>query len=147
MARFIIRRLLSLVPTLFLIVTLSFFIIKIAPGGPFSADRNLHETILQNINKKYHLDEPLPQQYLRYLADVLRGDLGPSFRYQDHDVNYLIAQSLPHSILLGVTALCIAVIQPEVGSQCSHMASTSMSTGPITNSGTEMPMMATDMLA
>jgi oligopeptide transport system permease protein len=110
LARFIIRRLLSLVPTLFLIVTLSFFIIKIAPGGPFSTDRNLHETILQNINKKYHLDEPVLQQYLRYLADVLRGDLGPSFRYQDHDVNYLIAQSLPHSMLLGVVALCIAVV-------------------------------------
>ena len=65
MIRFIIRRLISLIPTLFLIVTFSFFIMKVAPGGPFSAERNPPPEVLANINKVYHLDEPIPKQYVR----------------------------------------------------------------------------------
>lgn len=110
MSRFVIRRLLSLIPTLFLIVTLSFFIIRIAPGGPFSSEKQVPPEVLQNILKKYHMDESLPRQYLRYLSDMLHGDLGPSFRYKDYDVNTLIGQSLPNSMILGVTSLIIAVI-------------------------------------
>ena len=83
MIRFIVRRLISLIPTLFLIVTFSFFIMKAAPGGPFSAERSVPPEVLANINKVYHLDEPLLKQYTRYLGDMLRGDLGPSFRYKD----------------------------------------------------------------
>ncbi|CEM60618.1 oligopeptide ABC transporter permease OppB [Treponema phagedenis] len=109
MVRFIIRRLLSLIPTLFLIITFSFFIMKAAPGGPFSAERNIPPEILANINKAYHFDEPVYKQYLRYLGNVLRGDLGPSFRYKDYTVNDLIANTLPNSLILGITALCIAL--------------------------------------
>ncbi len=109
MIRFIIRRLLSLIPTLFLITTFSFFIMKAAPGGPFSVERNIPPEVLANINKAYHLDEPLLKQYVRYLGNMLRGDLGPSFRYQDYNVNQLIGNTLPNSLILGVTALCSAL--------------------------------------
>ena len=109
MIRFIIRRLISLVPTLFLIVTFSFFIMKVAPGGPFSAERNPPPEVLANINKVYHLDEPLPKQYVRYLGNMLRGDLGPSFRYKDYTVNDLIGNTMPNSLILGITALCSAL--------------------------------------
>ena len=108
MIRFIIRRLISLIPTLFLIVTFSFFIMKVAPGGPFSAERNPPPEVLANINKVYHLDEPLPKQYVRYLGNMLRGDLGPSFRYKDYTVNDLIGNTMPNSLILGITALCSA---------------------------------------
>ena len=109
MIRFIIRRLLSLIPTLFLIITFSFFIMKAAPGGPFSADRNIPPEVLANINKVYHLDEPLIKQYVRYLGNILHGDFGPSFRYKDYSVNELIGNTLPNSLILGVTALCGAL--------------------------------------
>lgn len=109
MIRFIIRRLISLIPTLFLIVTFSFFIMKVAPGGPFSAERNPPPEVLANINKVYHLDEPLLKQYVRYLGNMLRGYLGPSFRYKDYTVNDLIGNTMPNSLILGITALCSAL--------------------------------------
>ena len=109
MIRFIIRRLVSLIPTLFLIVTFSFFIMKAAPGGPFSAERSVPPEVLANINKVYHLDEPLMKQYVRYLGDMLQGNLGPSFRYKDYTVNELIGNTLPNSLILGITSLCGAL--------------------------------------
>ena len=109
MVRFIIRRLVSLIPTLFLIVTFSFFIMKAAPGGPFSAERSVPPEVLANINKVYHLDEPLVKQYVLYLGDILQGKLGPSFRYKDYTVNELIGNTLPNSLILGITALCGAL--------------------------------------
>lgn len=110
MTKFIIRRLLSLIPTMFIIVTLSFFLMRIAPGGPFSSEKKLPEQVLQNILKKYHMDEPLGKQYLRYLGSVVQGDLGPSFRYKDQTVNELIGDTMPVSITLGVISLILAAI-------------------------------------
>ncbi len=110
MTKYIIRRLIGLIPTLFIIITISFFIIRIAPGGPFTAERAITEQVMANIEAKYHLDEPLVMQYLRYLWDVVRGDLGPSYRYNDHDVNYYIFNSLPDSLFLGVVSMTIAII-------------------------------------
>ena len=110
MSKYIIRRLLSLIPTMFIIVTLSFFLIRFAPGGPFSSEKKVPEQVLQNLMKKYHMDEPMGKQYLRYLGDVLRGDFGPSFRYRDSTVNELIADSLPNSIVLGSFALLCATL-------------------------------------
>ncbi|MEI6876856.1 MAG: ABC transporter permease subunit [Spirochaetota bacterium] len=110
MTKFIIRRLLSLIPTMFVIVTLSFFLIRFAPGGPFSSEKKLPEAVLQNILKKYHMDESLPRQYLRYLGDILRGDFGPSYKYKESTVNELIAQSFPNSIILGTVALALATL-------------------------------------
>jgi oligopeptide transport system permease protein len=95
---------------MFIIVTLSFFMMRAAPGGPFSREREIPANVLANILKKYNLDESLPRQYLRFLGDVLRGDLGPSFKVKDFTVNELIGQSLPNSIILGLTSLSIALV-------------------------------------
>ncbi len=108
MGRFILRRLLVLIPTMFIIVSLSFFMIRLAPGGPFSSEKKVTPEVMENLLKKYHMDEPLVNQYLRYLGDVLQGDLGPSFKNKDYTVNQLIGTSMPHSLLLGIVALAIA---------------------------------------
>jgi len=110
MSKYIIRRLIGLIPTLFIVITISFFIIRVAPGGPFDSERRPPKHVLENIQEKFHLNDPVYVQYLKYLGDVVQGDLGPSFRYQDHDVNFYIAQSLPNSLLLGFVALGIAII-------------------------------------
>lgn len=110
MTKFVIRRFIGLFPTLFVIITLSFFIVRAAPGGPFDREKRLPPEIMRNIEAKYNLDEPLIMQYGRYMLDILRGDLGPSFAYPDHDVNYFIFNSLPKSLILGSIALGIAVI-------------------------------------
>ncbi len=110
MARYFIRRVLSLITTLLIIVTLSFFMIRLAPGGPFAREKEVPELILQNLLKRYHMDEPLGKQYLRYLGDIIRWDLGPSFRYRDVTVNEIIDQGLPVSMTLGITSLLLAVI-------------------------------------
>jgi oligopeptide transport system permease protein len=95
---------------MFIIITLSFFMMRLAPGGPFSSEKEVPQAVLDNLLKKYHLDESLPRQYLRFLGDVLRGDLGPSFTNKDFTVNDLIAQSLPNSIILGLTSLAFALV-------------------------------------
>ncbi|MCQ2612418.1 MAG: oligopeptide ABC transporter permease OppB [Treponemataceae bacterium] len=110
MGRFVFRRFLSLIPTMFLIVTLSFFLIRLAPGGPFSSEKKVTEEVMQNLLKKYHMDEPLVKQYLRYMNDVLHGDLGPSFKNKDFTVNELIMSNLPNSIMLGCISLAAALI-------------------------------------
>ncbi|MBN2861084.1 MAG: ABC transporter permease subunit [Sphaerochaetaceae bacterium] len=110
MTKYVIKRLLGIIPTLLIIITVSFFIVRLAPGGPFDGERNLPETIKRNIEAKYHFDEPLLMQYGRYMFDILRGDLGPSYRYKDHDVNFYIFESLPNSMILGVIAISISVL-------------------------------------
>lgn len=109
MTRFLIRRFLSLIPTILVIITLSFIIVRSAPGGPFSSEKNAPPEVIANLNKKYHLDEPMYKQYLRYMGEVAKGDLGPSFRYKDYTVNELIKQALPASMLLGFLSLATAV--------------------------------------
>jgi len=110
MLQFIVRRLFSLIPTLFVIVTFSFLIMHAAPGGPFSKERKVPPEIMANLEKKYHLDGTIFDQYLNYMGDLLRGDLGPSFRYADHDCNELIGAALPNSILLGSLAMVVALV-------------------------------------
>ena len=110
MSKFIIRRFLALIPTMFIIVTVCFFLIRVAPGGPFSSEKKLPPQIQANIEAKYHLNEPLIQQYGRYLWNVVKGDLGPSYKYKDYDVNYYIGISLPISMILGCLALLIAIV-------------------------------------
>lgn len=109
MSRFIVRRLLSVIPTMFIIVTLSFFLIRMAPGGPFSGEKKLPPEIMANIMRKYHMDEPLFNQYLRYMGDVLHFDLGPSYRYKDQTVNELLGAAFPVSITLGTISLGMAL--------------------------------------
>jgi oligopeptide transport system permease protein len=108
--RFVLRRLLVAPLVLWVVVTGSFFVMRVAPGGPFDADRALPEAVRLNVEARYHLDEGLGRQYLRYLADVARGDLGPSFRYPDRSVNELIALGLPVSVTLGLAALGVALV-------------------------------------
>jgi oligopeptide transport system permease protein len=109
MLSYILRRLVSTVPTLFVIVTLSFFLIRVAPGGPFDLEQALNASILENLRKLYRLDEPLWKQYLLYLAGLARGDFGPSFTSNDMTVAQLFAKGLPVSIRLGSLALLLAL--------------------------------------
>jgi len=101
---------LSLIPTLFIVITLSFFLIRLAPGGPFARERDVPEAILQNLMKRYHMDEPLFKQYLRYMKDIIRWDFGPSYRYRDLTVNEIIDRGLPVSMSLGVISLTLAAV-------------------------------------
>jgi oligopeptide transport system permease protein len=108
--RFVLIRFASAVPTLFLVVTISFFLVRFAPGGPFSLERPLPPQIMQNMMRAYRLDEPLWRQYGTYLWNVARGDFGPSYIYRDFSVGQLILQSLPYSLKLGSLALFLAVV-------------------------------------
>ena len=110
MPRYFIRRILSIIPTLFIVITLSFFLIRLAPGGPFAREREVPEAILQNLMKRYHMDEPLIKQYLRYMGDIIRWDFGPSYRYRDLTVNEIIDEGLPISMSLGVISLVLATV-------------------------------------
>ena len=109
MIRLICRRLLTAIPTLFAIVTLAFFMVRLAPGGPFDAERNVPPEIQANLDRVYHLDESLPRQYLRYLDHLRHGDFGPSFTYKDFSVAELIGFGFPVSFALGISAMLIAV--------------------------------------
>lgn len=92
-------------------MTVSFFMIHIAPGGPFDQERSLPPDILKNIEAKYHLDEPLYRQYIRYVGNiVLHGDLGPSYKYSDRSVNEFIEEGLPVTLTLGMYALFFACV-------------------------------------
>ncbi len=109
MLRYALSRLASAVPTLLLVIALAFVLVRAAPGGPFDAERRLTPAMEQRLAEAYHLDEPLPQQFLRYLGGLLRGDLGPSFRYRQSDVSELIAEGFPVSLKLGGLAMLLAV--------------------------------------
>ena len=104
-----LRRLLAAIPTLLLVVLAAFLLIRAAPGGPFDEERVLPPEVEANILAAYHLDEPLPRQFLRYLGGVVSGDFGPSYRYRDYTVAELIAGALPLSLLLGGLALLLAL--------------------------------------
>ena len=108
MLRYTLRRFLGAWPTLLVLMTLAFFMMRAAPGGPFDTEKTLPPEIQANLDKKYHLDEPLIQQYGRYLLDLAQGDFGPSFQYKDYSVNELIAQGFPVSLRLGGTAIILA---------------------------------------
>ena len=108
MLRFLIRRLMVIVPTLLLVTTLAFFMMRAAPGGPFEGDRKLAPEIERNVLARYGMDRPLPEQYLRYLGGVVRGDLGPSLKYRDKSVLQVIGEGLPKSMTLGISALVLA---------------------------------------
>jgi oligopeptide transport system permease protein len=108
--RFAAKRLIGAIPTLFLIVTFSFFLMRVAPGGPFDKERIVPPEIEARLIHAYHLDEPLWRQYLRYLGDLLQGDFGPSLKYKDFTVTELIAGGFPVSLRLGGLAVLIALV-------------------------------------
>lgn len=110
MLRYALKRLLVAIPTLFVIVTLAFFMMRAAPGGPFDSDRRLPPAIEANIEAAYGFDRPLIVQYGDYLAHVARGDFGPSLKYRDKSVREIIAEGLPVSATLGVLSLSLALV-------------------------------------
>ena len=109
MLRYSFRRLLGAIPTLLILVAVAFFMIRVAPGGPFDSERALLPEIEANLRAAYHLDEPLPQQFVRYLGGLARGDFGPSFQYRDFTVTELIATGFPVSLRLGGAAMLLAL--------------------------------------
>lgn len=108
--RYLAKRLAVMVPVFVVVVTVVFFMIRFAPGGPFDGEKQLPPQILKNLNERYHMDEPLYRQYLRYWGDLLRGDLGPSFKQANRTVNEIIAESFPVSLELGLISLAWALI-------------------------------------
>jgi oligopeptide transport system permease protein len=108
--QYFLKRLGGAIPTLFIIITGSFFMIRLAPGGPFDRERVVPPDILKNLLRAYHLDEPLWQQYLRYLEGLAHFDFGPSFKYKDFTVAQLIAQGFPTSLTLGTMAMVAALL-------------------------------------
>ena len=109
MLRYVLRRLLGAIPTLFVVVTVTFFLMRLAPGGPFDQEQALTPEIQANLEAAYGLDQPLWVQYGRYVGALVRGEFGPSFKYRDFTVTELIGQGLPVSLTLGLCALLLAL--------------------------------------
>jgi oligopeptide transport system permease protein len=110
MTRYAIHRVLSAIPTLFIIITVAFFMMRAAPGGPFDRDRQLPAAIEKNLLAHYNMDQPLWGQYLDYLSGILVGDFGPSFKYRDFTVKELIMTGFPASLRVGGTAMLLAIV-------------------------------------
>jgi oligopeptide transport system permease protein len=110
MMRYALRRLLGAIPTLFVIITLAFFMMRAAPGGPFDSERRLPPEVERNVKAAYNLDKPVAQQYLIYLGKLAQGDLGPSYKNKDFTVMQLIGTGLPVSVRLGLTAMALALL-------------------------------------
>uniref|UniRef100_A0A832I2J6 ABC transporter permease n=1 Tax=Eiseniibacteriota bacterium TaxID=2212470 RepID=A0A832I2J6_UNCEI len=110
MTAYVVRRVLLMVPTLLAIATLTFFMMRLAPGGPFMAEREIPGPALEQLRRTYGLDRPLHEQYLRFLANAARGDFGPSYRYQGRPVSEIIAEGFVVSAELGGWALLVAVL-------------------------------------
>ena len=109
MAKFILGRLLQAIPTLFIIAALTFFMTRMAPGGPFDDEKPIDKEIKERIEAHYGLNKPLHEQFLLYMGNLLQGDLGPSFKYVGWDVSELITQAFPISAQLGLCSLAIAL--------------------------------------
>ena len=110
MIKVIVGRLLQLIPVLWILLTLTFFLSKVVPGGPFSAERQATPEVIAKLNEYYGLDRPLWEQYLSYLSRVVRFDFGPSYTYQTDSVNEVIARAFPISLQIGFLAFCIALV-------------------------------------
>jgi oligopeptide transport system permease protein len=109
MLHYAVRRIAGVIPTLLVIITASFFIVRLAPGGPFDQEQTLSPLVRANLDKAYGLDRPIAIQYCRYLRALAHGDFGPSFKQRDFSVTELIAQGLPVSGALGISAILLAI--------------------------------------
>ncbi|MCB2108241.1 MAG: oligopeptide ABC transporter permease OppB [Rhodobacteraceae bacterium] len=136
MLSFIVRRLLIAIPTLLAIITVCFFLMRAAPGGPFDAEAPVPPEILANLRAAYNLDKPLVVQFADYLGGLLKGDFGPSFKYKDFTVTELIAQGAPISAQNGLAAIVLAIV---VGIPLGIMAALRQ------NSGTDHVVMGAAM--
>ncbi len=136
MGAYVTRRILTSIPTLLVIITIAFFMMRIAPGGPFDRERALPVEIERNVLKAYNLDQPLILQYRDYLLGILHGDFGPSFKYRDFTVAELLATGFPASLRVGGIAILLAVL---VGITLGTLAALRQ------NSGFDHAVMATAM--
>lgn len=136
MLAFTIRRLLGAIPTLLIIIAIAFFMMRVAPGGPFDGERKLPPEIERNLEERYHLNDPLPVQFAHYLGDILQGDFGPSFKYKDYTVTELILSGFSVSAVVGGIALLIAMV---IGGTLGSIAALKQ------NSGTDFAVMAVAM--
>ena len=110
MITLLLKRFLHGLIVLWVVATLTFLLLRVAPGGPFDSERKLPPEVIANLEAKYHLDEPVLQQYARYLAGIAQGDFGPSYKYLDRGVAEIIADTLPTSALLGILAIAFAIL-------------------------------------
>ena len=110
MLLYVLRRFLTAIPTLFVIVTIAFFLIRVAPGGPFNQERGLSPEVKANLEAQFGLDDPLWLQYVNYMKNILHGNFGPSYNLPDFTVTELFASGLPISIQLGTSALILALL-------------------------------------
>jgi oligopeptide transport system permease protein len=109
MVSLLFKRLFHGLLVLWVVATITFALLRLAPGGPFDSERKLPAEVIANLEAKYHLDEPLWRQYIRYLSGIARGDFGPSYKYLDRGVTAIIADTLPISVLLGGLAILFAL--------------------------------------
>jgi oligopeptide transport system permease protein len=110
MLRYIAVRLLSAIPVLFFVILITFMLVRLAPGGPFSQERDIPPEILENLNRQYHLDDPIHKQFFDYLINLVQGDFGPSFKYPTRSVTEIISAGIPVTVELGFYALLIAIV-------------------------------------
>ncbi|MGH6927798.1 MAG: oligopeptide ABC transporter permease OppB [Dongiaceae bacterium] len=110
MLRYTIKRLFGAIPTLLVIIAIAFFMMRLAPGGPFDKERKVAKEVEENLRRAYGLDDPLWMQFFTYMGNVLQGDFGPSFQYKDFSVNELIWGGFPNSMLLGGIAIALAIV-------------------------------------
>lgn len=110
MLKYTLKRFLEAIPVLFIVITLTFVMMKTAPGGPFSKEKKVPAEVLEALNKRYQLDQPLYVQYFDTLKNTIKGDFGPSFRYSGRTVNEMILEGLPETVELGIYALLFALI-------------------------------------
>lgn len=109
MRKFVTQRIIAMLITLFIVATVTFFLAKTIPGGPFTKEKALPEAVLKNIEAKYHFNDPLWKQYADYIISLAKGDLGPSFRYEALTVNDIVRKGFPVSALLGLVAILISL--------------------------------------
>ncbi len=109
MLAYSIKRLISAIPTLFIMIAVAFFMIRVAPGGPFDTEKSVPPEIQANLEKAYNLDKPVHEQFWIYLKNLSKGDFGPSFQYKDYTVTELIQTGFPVSIKLGLSAMLLAL--------------------------------------
>jgi len=130
--KFVLRRLLTIVPTLWVIVTITFFMIRMAPGGPFQAEREIPAEARAALQAKYGLDQPLRTQYWRYLNNAVRFDFGPSYKFPSRSVREIVLGALPTSLELGGLAMLLALaIGIPIGALAAMRQNTSLDHGPM----------------
>lgn len=110
MLKYIVKRLLAAIPVLFVVILITFVLVRLAPGGPFDEERNVPVQVLENLNKRYHLDDPAHIQFFQYVGNLLQGDFGPSYKYPNRSVTEIIYSGVPVTIELGFYALLVAII-------------------------------------